>query len=198
MRAALYARVSTEEQVEGYSIDAQRRAFQTFCQSRGWSPHQEYVDECKSARTENINKRPVFKQTIADGLDHHYDVLVVHKVDRFSRKLRITLESFDKLAKAGVGFVSIMEQMDFSSPWGKLALSMLGGLAEFYCDNLSQETKKGWSERKAQGLYCGLLPFGAMKGEEGYQCRIQTHLLVCKWPSTLQHRAKVIERLQKH
>jgi hypothetical protein len=60
-----------------------------------------------------------------------------------------------------------MEQMDFSTPWGKLALSMLGGLAEFYSDNLSQETKKGWSERKAQGLYCGLLPFGAMKGEDG-------------------------------
>jgi hypothetical protein len=92
---------------------------------------------------------------------------VVHKVDRFSRKLRITLEYFDKLGKAGVGFVSIVEQMDFSTPWGKFTLSMLGGLAELYSDNLSQETKKGWHERRAQGLYCGLLPFGAMKGEDG-------------------------------
>ena len=76
------------------------------------------------------------------GLNHEYDVIVVHKVDRFSRKLRITLDYFDKLGKAGVGFVSIVEQMDFSTPWGKFTLSMLGGLAELYSDNLSQETKK--------------------------------------------------------
>jgi DNA invertase Pin-like site-specific DNA recombinase len=42
------------------------------------------------------------------------------------------------LGKADIGFVSIMEQMDFSSPWGKFALSMLGALAELYSDNLSQ------------------------------------------------------------
>ena len=167
MRAALYARVSSEEQVEGYSIDAQRRAFQILVEGRGWTIYKEYIEEGKSARTENINKRPVFKEAIAEGLDRKYDILVVHKVDRFSRKLRITLEYFDKLGKAEGGFVSIIEQMDFSTPWGKFTLSMLGGLAELYSDNLSQETKKGWHERRAQGLYCGLLPFGAMKGEDG-------------------------------
>ena len=167
MRAALYARVSSEEQVEGYSIDAQIRAFETLVEARSWTIYREYIEEGKSARTENINKRPVFKEAIADGLDRKYDILVVHKVDRFSRKLRITLEYFDKLGKAEVGFVSIVEQMDFSTPWGKFTLSMLGGLAELYSDNLSQETKKGWHERRAQGLYCGLLPFGAMKGEDG-------------------------------
>jgi site-specific DNA recombinase len=167
MKAALYARVSSEEQVEGYSIDAQRRAFEALVESRGWTIYKEYLEEGKSARTENINKRPLFREAIADGLDRKYDILVVHKVDRFSRKLRITLECFDKLGKAGVGFISIVEQMDFSTPWGKFTLSMLGGLAELYSDNLSQETKKGWHERRAQGLYCGLLPFGAMKGEDG-------------------------------
>ncbi len=167
LKAALYARVSSEEQVEGYSIDAQLRAFRQLCESKQWTPYREYVEEGKSARTENINKRPVFKQAMTDGLDRQYDVLVVHKVDRFSRKLRITLEYFDKLAKADVGFVSITEQMDFSSPWGKFALSMLGGLAELYSDNLSQETKKGWNERRDQGLYRGTLPFGATKGSDG-------------------------------
>ncbi len=153
--------------MEGYSSDAQRRAFRTLCDARGWTAGEEYIEEGKSARTENINKRPVFRDAIADGLDGRYDILVVHKVDRFLRKLRITLEYFDKLGKAGVGFASIVEQMDFSTPWGKFTLSMLGGLAELYSDNLSQETKTGWHERRAQGLYCGLLPFGAMKGEDG-------------------------------
>ncbi|MBA7694451.1 hypothetical protein ES703_103061 [subsurface metagenome] len=167
MRAALYARVSSEEQVEGYSIDAQRRAFKALVEGRGWTVYQEYIEEGKSARTDNINRRPAFKQMVTDALAKKLDVLVVHKLDRFSRNLRVTLEYFDKLSKAEVTFLSINEQMDFSTPWGKLALTFLGGMAQFYSDNLSQETKKGWHERRAQGLYCGLLPFGAMKSEDG-------------------------------
>lgn len=104
---------------------------------------------------------------IADALSSKFDVLVVHKLDRFSRNLRITLEYFDKLLKAGVSFVSINEQMDFTTPSGKVHLALLGAFAQYYSDNLSQETKKGWAERRAQGLYCGLLPFGAMKSDDG-------------------------------
>ncbi len=167
MKAALYARVSSEEQVEGYSIDAQRRAFDALVQGRGWTKYREYIDEGKSARTDNINKRPAFKEMIDDALARKFDVLVVHKLDRFSRNVRFTLEHFDKLLKAEVAFVSINEQMDFTTPSGKVHLALLGAFAQYYSDNLSQETKKGWHERRAQGLYCGLLPFGAMKGEDG-------------------------------
>ena len=167
MRAALYARVSSEEQVEGYSIDAQKRAFETLIRDKQWDIYRVYIDEGKSARSDNINRRPAFKEMVADALTGKFDALVVHKLDRFSRNLRITLEYFDKLSKAGVTFLSISEQMDFSTPWGGLALTLLGGLAQFYSDNLSQETKKGWDERRAQGLYCGLLPFGVRKGQDG-------------------------------
>jgi len=139
MEAALYARVSSEEQVEGYSIDAQRRAFETLVESRGWIKFGEYIDEGKPARSDNISKRPAFKQMIVHALAGNFDVLVVHKLDRFSRNIRITLEYFDKLSKAGVTFLSINEQMDFSTPWGRLALTLLGGLAQFYSDNLSLE-----------------------------------------------------------
>ena len=167
MRAALYARVSTEEQTEGYSIDAQVRAFNTLVEAKGWTVFKEYVEEGKSARTENINKRPIFEEIIADALSNKFDVLVVHKLDRFSRNLRITLEYFDKLNSAGCSFLSISEQMDFTTPIGKVLLAMLGAFAQYYSDNLSQETKKGWNERRAQGYYCGQLPFGAVKGEDG-------------------------------
>jgi site-specific DNA recombinase len=167
MRAALYARVSTEEQVEGYSIDAQRRAFQALVAARDWTPYKEYIEEGKTAHTDDLRKRPVFREAMDDALAGKYGVLVVHKIDRFSRKLRITLEYFEKLGKAGVGFVSIQNDMDYSTPPRKFMLIMQGGLAELYSDDLSEETKKGWAERRAQGLYCGLLPFGAMKGEDG-------------------------------
>ena len=102
-----------------------------------------------------------------DAFAGRYDVLVVHKIDRFSRKLRITLEYFEKLGKAGIGFVSIQNEIDYSTPTGKFMLVMQGGLAELYSDNLSQEVKNGLGERKAQGLYNGSLPFGVMKGEDG-------------------------------
>jgi site-specific DNA recombinase len=167
VRAALYGRVSDEEQVEGYSLDAQRRAFQALVQGRGWTAYREYMEEGKSAYTDDIRKRPRFKEAIDDGLAGKYDILVVHKIDRFSRKLRITLEYFEKLGKAGIGFVSIQNEIDYSTPTGKFMLVMQGGLAELYSDNLSEETKKGMAERKAQGLYCGSLPFGVMKGDHG-------------------------------
>ena len=112
LRAAVYARVSSEEQVEGYSLDAQRRAFRTLVEGRGWTVFREYLEEGRSAHTDDIRKRPVFKQAIDDALAGRYDVLVVHKIDRFSRKLRVTLEYFEKLGKAGVGFVSIQNEID--------------------------------------------------------------------------------------
>jgi site-specific DNA recombinase len=166
VRAALYARVSTEEQTEGYSIDAQKRAFQRLCEERGWIPHHEYIEAGKSAHTDDIRKRPVFKQAIDDALSGQYEILVVHKIDRFARRAAITMEYFEKLGKADVGFVSIENNIDYSTPEGKLMLLIQGGLAEYYSNNLSQETKKGWNERRKQGLYCGTLPFGAMKGDD--------------------------------
>jgi DNA invertase Pin-like site-specific DNA recombinase len=167
VKAALYARVSSEEQVEGYSIDAQIRAFRKLVEDRLWQGYHEYIDEGKSARTDNIDKRPAFKEMMEDALAGKFDVLVVHKLDRFSRNLRITLEYCDKLSKAGVDFLSMNEQMDFTTPSGKVHLAMVGAFAQYYSDNLSQETKKGWHERRTQGMYCGALPFGAMKGEDG-------------------------------
>ena len=85
-RAALLTRVSTEEQVvEGYSLDAQARAFHSLVVARdGWSIYREYIEEGASAHTDDINKRPVFKQAIEDAIAGKYDVLVVHKIDRFS------------------------------------------------------------------------------------------------------------------
>ena len=166
VRAALYARVSTQEQVDGYSLDAQERAFRSLAESRGWDVYQVYREEGQSAHVDDVNKRPVFKEAIDDALSGKYDVLVVHKIDRFSRRRRITDEYFEKLHKAGVGFFSISEQMDFSTPMGSFALGMFGGMAQLYSENLGEETKKGLAERRAQGLYCGSLPFGVIKGED--------------------------------
>ncbi|MGI8404659.1 MAG: recombinase family protein, partial [Thermomicrobiales bacterium] len=166
-RAATYIRVSSDEQVEGYSLDAQRRAILQHCKAQGWTVVREYRDEGKSARTDDLKKRPQFAAMLEDADRGLIDVVVVHKLDRFARNRSVAFEAFNRLGKAGVGFVSIAENMDYSSPAGQLMLTMLVGLAQFYSDNLSTETKKGKAERKAQGLHNGLLPFGVKKNSDG-------------------------------
>jgi site-specific DNA recombinase len=166
-RAALYVRVSSEEQVEGYSLDAQQRAGRAYCEAHGWELVREYRDEGRSARTEDLSKRPAFAQMVADAEVALFDVVIVHKLDHSSRNLKVTLDTLDRLNACEVAFVSISESMDFSTPIGKVILATRGAFAQYYSDYLSTETKKGKRERKAQGMYNGLLPFGAMKGEDG-------------------------------
>jgi DNA invertase Pin-like site-specific DNA recombinase len=163
LRAALYERVSSEDQVQGYSLDAQDRAGRLYCETQGWEVVRVYRDEGKSARTDDLAKRPQFAAMLGDAESGQLDVIVVHKLDRFSRNRRVAFEAFERLAKAGVGFVSMSEQMDYSSPSGQLMLTMHVGLSQFYSDNLAFETKKGKAERKAQGFYNGIVPFGLKK-----------------------------------
>ena len=165
LRVASYRRVSMEEQVEGYSLDAQVRAVRQYCQDHDWRIVQEYADEGRSARTDDLARRPAFAQMLVDAETGCFDVIVVHKLDRFARNLRVTVETLERLNRAGVAFVSITEQLDFTTPQGKLFLHMLAALAQFYSDNLSQETSKGKQERRRQGLYNGLLPFGVVKDD---------------------------------
>ena len=197
VRAALYQRVSSEEQIEGYSLDAQDRAGRLYCQTHGWEVVQVYRDEGRSARTDDLAKRPAFQQMLADAEAGLIDVVVVHKLDRFARNRRVAFEAFERLGKARVGFVSFTEQMDYSSPSGQLMLTMLVGLSQFYSDNLSLETKKGKAERKAQGL---LQRSRALRSEEacrdsGSRSRIRRPTPDCCWPSSSRHRARVIGTL---
>ena len=136
-------------------------------EAHDWQVTTEYRDEGKSARTEDITKRPAFVQMLSDAESRQFDMIVVHELDRFGRNLRVTLETLDRLSNCDVTFVSISENMDFTTPIDRVLLSMLGAFAQHYSDNLSWETKKGKHERKRQGMYNGHLPFGTMKDDAG-------------------------------
>lgn len=182
MRAAIYVRVSTEEQVDGYSLSAQERAGHAYAEAHGWEITRVYRDEGRSARTDDLSRRPAFAEMLADAEAGRFDVLVCHKLDRFARNLRITLEMLERLERAGVGFVSIGENMDFSTPIGRVILATLAAFAQYYSDNLSTETRKGKAERKRQGLYNGVLPYGAtvdgagvpVRDERPWACHLDT------------------------
>jgi DNA invertase Pin-like site-specific DNA recombinase len=166
-RVAGYLRVSSEDQIDNYSLAAQERAICAYCEAHGWDLVALYVDEGKSAWTDDAASRPQFAAMLADAEAGAFDAVVVHKLDRFARSVIVALETLKLLEALGVGFVSITEQMDFTTPIGKVILTTLAAFAEYYSDNLSAETRKGKAERKRQGIYNGLIPFGAAKGEDG-------------------------------
>jgi DNA invertase Pin-like site-specific DNA recombinase len=166
-RAAAYIRVSSESQVEGFSLQAQERAIRAYAQQHGWDVVTWYRDEGLSARVDDITKRPAFRTMLEDAKAKRFDAIIVHKLDRFARNRRVAFNAFSELADARIGFVSIAENMDYSSPAGQLMLTMLVGMSQFYSDNLSFETRKGKAERKRQGMYNGLLPFGVTLNPHG-------------------------------
>jgi site-specific DNA recombinase len=160
MRAVLYARVSTEEQLEGWSVPAQIREFETYCRQKDWEIDGIYKEEGKSARSDAIEKRPQFRRLLEDCGRGAFNVVVVHSLDRWSRNLRVTLESFKQLADRGIAFSSITESIDYSTPEGKLFIAMLGAFAQYFSDSLAKHTSKGMKERVMQGLPNGDIPFG--------------------------------------
>jgi site-specific DNA recombinase len=166
-RAVAYVRVSSEEQVEGYSLAAQERAVRAYCEAHGWELVDIYADEGRSAWTQDLSKRPGFGRMLQDAETGAFDVLIVHKLDRFARNVMVALETLHELEAHNVGFVSLSESMDFTTPIGKVILTTLASFAEYYSANLSAETKKGKAERKRQGMYNGVVPFGMRKGDDG-------------------------------
>jgi DNA invertase Pin-like site-specific DNA recombinase len=84
-----------------------------------------------------ISDRPALKELLDDAEKGLFDVVIVHSVDRFFCDLQGLLRALNHLQKHSVSFVSITENIDFTTPWGKLALAVLGTLAEIHIDKLS-------------------------------------------------------------
>jgi site-specific DNA recombinase len=164
-KAVLYARVSDESQVDSWSIPAQKHEFNSLCQQKSWQIGSIYTEDGVSAHSDSIEKRPQFKRLLDDCKKHVFDIVVVHSLDRWSRNLRVTLESFKQLADNGIAFVSITENIDYSTPEGKLFIAMLGAFAQYFSDSLAKHTSKGLKERALNGLPNGDLPFGYRRGD---------------------------------
>ncbi len=167
MKAVAYIRVSSQEQVDGHSLDAQERLFRELCQNRDWEPVSIYREEGRSAHVDSINKRPVFRQLLEDAATGAFEVVVVHTLDRWSRNLKVMLDSVSVLTQHGVGLVSVTENLDWSSPEGRLVARTLGSFGEFFSDMLGTHIKKGVSERAIQGKHLGGIPFGYQSCWEG-------------------------------
>jgi site-specific DNA recombinase len=160
MRAVAYIRVSDASQVEGHSLDAQERLFDQLCQNRGWTSVRVYREEGRSAHSDSLSKRPVLRQLLEDAEKGLFDAVVVHTLDRWARNLKVLLETASHLERHGSGLVSITENLDWSTPEGRLVARTVGSFGEFFSDMLGTHVKKGISERAHLGLHLGTIPFG--------------------------------------
>ncbi len=153
MKAAIYARYSSDNQREE-SIDAQIRAAKEYAQRNGFQIVKVYTDEARSATTDN---RPQFLQMIKDAETGAFDIVIVHKLDRFSRDMYDSVYYKRELKRSGVQLKSVLENLD-GSPESVILESLLVGMAEYYSRNLAREVMKGMKENALQCKHTGGIP----------------------------------------
>lgn len=152
-KAALYARYGSDNQ-RSESIDAQLRAMQNYCQQNHILIVETYIDEAKSATTDH---RPSFQKMIADSKYHQFNIILVHKLDRFARNRYDSAVYKRELKKNGGSVYSVLENLD-DSPESIMMESVLEGMSEYYSQNLAREVMKGMRETALQCKHTGGKP----------------------------------------
>jgi len=160
LKIAIYLRVSTEDQAkEGYSLEVQREYLEAFAQREGYEVFKVYCDDGISAYS---TRRPALQQLLADAKAKRFELVLVHKIDRFSRNLKDLLMLVDELSSYGVGFKSATEPFDTTTSAGKLMFQQLGSFAEFERNRIAERVFPGMVKGVQQGNWQGarFAPYG--------------------------------------
>jgi DNA invertase Pin-like site-specific DNA recombinase len=161
IRVVIYARVSTEEQIDGYSLDEQERICREYAASQDWKVLEVIRDEGFSGKNDRRRGYQKLMRLTAKG---QVNGVVTHKIDRAYRNLHGMMSTFNTWQEQNVFFASVTERIDFTTTWGKLILAVLSMLAEIFVDNLRLETIKGKRGRFMKGQHNGPAPFGYCRG----------------------------------
>jgi DNA invertase Pin-like site-specific DNA recombinase len=124
-RVGLYARVST---LSGQNPEMQLSELREYASHRGWAVASEYVDRGISGAKES---RPALNKLMADAHRRRFDAVVVWKLDRFARSLKQLVNALAEMEVLGVAFVSLRDNLDLSTPSGRLMFQIIGAMAEF-------------------------------------------------------------------
>lgn len=153
MLAAIYARVSTAN--NGQDPAVQTRELREYCQRRGWKLAGEYVDVGISGGRE---KRPELDRLMAGAHRRRFDAVVVWRFDRFARSVSHLLRALETFKALGIEFVSLCEQMDTSTPTGKMVFTVLGAVAELERSLIAERVRAGLRNARAKGKRLGRPP----------------------------------------
>lgn len=152
-RVACYVRVSSDKQAEeGYSIDEQIERLTAYCKAMDWRIVKIYTDAGYSGG--NMN-RPALTDLIAAAQSRLIDAVVVYKLDRLSRSQRDTLTIIEGFLEHGVDFVSMTENFDTSTPFGKATIGILSVFAQLEREQIKERCSLGRAGRAKEGKYRG-------------------------------------------
>jgi DNA invertase Pin-like site-specific DNA recombinase len=140
---AIYDRVSTDRQ----TTDPQLHELRDFVRQAKLKVYREYIDTGYSGKN---TQRSVYTEMLSDASHRRFDLLLVWKLDRLSRSLKDLITTLDELGHPGIDFVSYDNQLDTSSPSGKLVFNSIGALAEFERDIIREQVRAGLANTRCK------------------------------------------------
>lgn len=144
LKAVAYARVST---LLGQDVENQLVGIRELAQNRNFELINEYIDEGLSGKY-NQEKRPGLKELVKDAKLGKFKILIVHSIDRIFRSSKDMLILLDELKHYGVSIISIRENLDFSTPTGQMALTMISAVAQLEAQLTSERIKTSLAVKK--------------------------------------------------
>ena len=165
-RAALYVRVSTNEQNTG----AQERALREYVERHAWNVHKIYRDQGVFGASSN---RPALNELMKACRRGSVDVVVVWKFDRFARSLKQLMSGLEMCRALGIDFVSVTEAVDTSLPAGELVFQMIGAVAQFERSLIGERVRSGLENARANGKTLGRPPLRKLRPAEKRELRRQ-------------------------
>jgi DNA invertase Pin-like site-specific DNA recombinase len=150
MKVAIYARVSTLN--HGQDAGMQVRELKEFCERRGWTIFAEYVDVGISGAKD---RRPQLDALMLDAGKRKFDVVLVWKFDRFARSVSHLLRALETFNVLGIGFVSLSESLDTSTPAGRMVFTVLGAVAELERSLIAERVRAGLRNARSKGKTLG-------------------------------------------
>jgi DNA invertase Pin-like site-specific DNA recombinase len=197
MRAGLYARCSTYD--KGQDVDLQLVPLREYCQHRDFTIAGEFVDNGVSGIKDH---RPQLDRLMNAAKKRQIDCILVWKLDRFGRSLKHLVTALDELSSLGVAFISLRDNLDLTTPQGRLMFHIIGAMAEFERELIGERVRAGMQNAKAKGRKLGrrsliderLLKTVAHMRGHGYSLQeIANNQKVSK---SLVHKCSKISRLQ--
>lgn len=149
-KVALYVRVSTTAQLEeGYSIEEQKAKLESYCDIKDWHIYKVYTDGGFSGST---TERPALEQLIKDAQSKLFDTVLVYKLDRLSRSQKDTLYLIEDIfLKNNIEFVSLLENFDTSTPFGRAVIGLLSVFAQLEREQIKERMQLGKLGRAKAG-----------------------------------------------
>ena len=154
LKVALYARVSTEDQMERETIQNQVQIANTLCPATGLEIVATYLDDGVSG-TIALENRPQGAQLLQDASKGIFKQVVVYRLDRIGRTGLVILSAWEALKQRGIALRSLTEPFDTAQPFGEFVMGILAMVAGYERDSIVARTTAGRRQKASEGYWTG-------------------------------------------